>query len=51
MRLKVLAVFAVVIAAIWGVGFLAGNSQTYKVSAYFVNADRIVAQSNWNGPS
>src|SRR5438105_3878142 len=46
MRLKVLAVFAVVIAAIWGVGFLAGNSQTYKVSAYFVNADRIVAQND-----
>lgn len=46
MRWKLLAAGAVVMAAIWGVGFLAVNNHEYTVSAYFVNAERIVAQND-----
>ena len=46
MRWKLLAAAAVVVAAIWGVGFLSVNSHEYTVSGYFVNAERIVAQND-----
>jgi phospholipid/cholesterol/gamma-HCH transport system substrate-binding protein len=46
MRWKLVAAGAVVIAAIWGVGFVAGGSHEYTVSGYFVNAERIVAQND-----
>lgn len=46
MRWKLMAAAAVVIAGIWGVGFLSVNSHDYTVSAYFVNAERIVAQND-----
>jgi len=46
MRWKLFAAGAVVLAAIWGVGFLSTGSHDYTVSAYFVNAERIVAQND-----
>jgi phospholipid/cholesterol/gamma-HCH transport system substrate-binding protein len=43
---KLFVAGAVVLAAIWGVGFLAVGGHEYTVSAYFVNAERIVPQND-----
>ncbi|HEX6488517.1 MAG TPA: MlaD family protein [Candidatus Dormibacteraeota bacterium] len=46
MRWKLVATGAVIVAAIWGVGFMASGSHAYTLNAYFVNAERLVAQND-----
>ncbi len=46
MRWKLFAAGAVVVAAIWGVGFLAVGGHQYTLTAYFVNAERLVPQND-----